>query len=241
MARVLIGTSGWHYDSWRGPFFPKGLPLKSQLQFYASQFQTTELNGVFYRTPTPEAVKTWRELTGRDFVFAWKASKFITHWKRLSQNSVNSLELLEDRLSHLGSKVGPILFQLPPNFKADADRLRTFLKLLSDKRRYSFEFRDPSWYAPQILKLLADQNISLCLSDHHDAPAPWKRTADFVYVRGHGPGGRYKGHYPESTLKEWAKRIRSWKNRGIDVYIYFDNDQKSAAPADALKLRQMLT
>lgn len=240
MARVLIGTSGWHYDSWRGPFFPKGLPLKSQLQFYASQFQTTELNGVFYRTPTPEAVKTWRELTGRDFVFAWKASKFITHWKRLSQNSVNSLELLEDRLSHLGSKVGPILFQLPPNFKADADRLRTFFKLLSDKRRYSFEFRDPSWYAPQILKLLADQNISLCLSDHHDAPAPWKRTADFVYIRGHGPGGRYKGHYPESTLKEWAKRIRSWKNRGIDVYIYFDNDQKSAAPADALKLRQML-
>jgi uncharacterized protein YecE (DUF72 family) len=240
MARVLIGTSGWHYDSWRGPFFPKGLPLKSQLQFYASQFQTTELNGVFYRTPTPEAVKTWRELTGRDFVFAWKASKFITHWKRLSENSVNSLELLEDRLSHLGSKVGPILFQLPPNFKADADRLRTFFKLLSDKRRYSFEFRDPSWYAPQILKLLADQNISLCLSDHHDAPAPWKRTADFVYVRGHGPGGRYKGHYPESTLKEWAKRIRSWKNRGIDVYIYFDNDQKSAAPADALKLRQML-
>jgi uncharacterized protein YecE (DUF72 family) len=241
MARVLIGTSGWHYDSWRGPFFPKGLPLKSQLQFYASQFQTTELNAVFYRTPTPEAVKTWRELTGRDFVFAWKASKFITHWKRLSQNSVNSLELLEDRLSHLGSKVGPILFQLPPNFKADADRLRTFFKLLSDKRRYSFEFRDPSWYAPEILKLLADQNISLCLSDHHDAPAPWKRTADFVYVRGHGPGGRYKGHYPESTLKEWAKRIRSWKNRGIDVYIYFDNDQKSAAPADALKLRQMLT
>lgn len=240
MARVLIGTSGWHYDSWRGPFFPKGLPLKSQLQFYASQFQTTELNGVFYRTPTPEAVKTWRELTGRDFVFAWKASKFITHWKRLSENSVNSLELLEDRLSHLGSKVGPILFQLPPNFKADADRLRTFFKLLSDKRRYSFEFRDPSWYAPQILKLLADQNISLCLSDHHDAPAPWKRTADFVYVRGHGPSGRYKGHYPESTLKEWAKRIRSWKNRGIDVYIYFDNDQKSAAPADALKLRQML-
>lgn len=239
MARVLIGTSGWHYDSWRGPFFPKGLPLKSQLQFYASQFQTAELNGVFYRTPTPEAVKTWREQTGRDFVFAWKASKFITHWKRLSENSVNSLELLEHRLSLLGNKVGPVLFQLPPNFKADADRLRTFFKLLPNKRRYSFEFRDPSWYAPKILKLLADQNISLCLSDHHDAPAPWKRTADFVYVRGHGPGGRYKGHYPESTLKEWAKRIRSWKKRGIDVYVYFDNDQKSAAPADALKLRQI--
>jgi hypothetical protein len=102
MARVLIGTSGWHYDSWRGPFFPKGLPIKSQLQYYASQFQTAELNGVFYRTPTPEAVRSWREQTGNDFVFAWKASKFITHWKSLSANSVNSLELLEDRLSLLG-------------------------------------------------------------------------------------------------------------------------------------------
>ena len=99
MARVLIGTSGWHYDSWRGPFFPKALPLKSQLRYYASQFRTTELNGVFYRTPASEAVKNWREQTGDDFVFAWKASKFITHWKRLSENSVNSLDLLEGRLS----------------------------------------------------------------------------------------------------------------------------------------------
>ena len=142
MARVLIGTSGWHYDSWRGPFFPKGLPLKSQLQYYASQFPTAELNGVFYRTPTPEAVKSWHDQTGGDFVFAWKASKFITHWKRLSENSVNSLDLLEDRLSLLGGKVGPILFQLPPNFKADADRLGNFFKMLRNKRRYSFEFRD---------------------------------------------------------------------------------------------------
>jgi uncharacterized protein YecE (DUF72 family) len=171
MASVLIGTSGWHYDSWRGPFFPKGLPIKHQLQYYASQFATTELNGVFYRTPTPEAVRSWRDQTGDDFMFAWKASKFITHWKRLSDNSVNSLELLEDRLSLLGGKAGPILFQLPPNFHADAGRLVSFCKLLSSGRRYSFEFRHPSWYAPSILRLLSEQNISLCLSDHHDAPA----------------------------------------------------------------------
>jgi uncharacterized protein YecE (DUF72 family) len=240
MARVLIGTSGWHYDSWRGPFFPKGLPIKSQLQYYASQFQSAELNAVFYRTPTPEAVRSWREQTGSDFVFAWKASKFITHWKRLSANSVNSLELLEDRLSLLGEKTGPILFQLPPNFHADADRLALFFKLLSKRRRYSFEFRHPSWYTPRILKLLSEQNIALCLSDHHDAPAPWKRTADFVYVRGHGPGGRYKGHYPPDVLADWGRRIRSWKKQGCDVFVYFDNDQKSAAPADALKLRQLL-
>ena len=120
MARVLIGTSGWHYDSWRGPFFPSGLPIKNQLRFYVSQFVTTELNGVFYRTPTPESVRAWRDQTGDDFVFAWKASKFITHWKRLSQHSVNSLDLLEDQLSLLGPKAGLILFQLPPNFEADA-------------------------------------------------------------------------------------------------------------------------
>lgn len=240
MARVLIGTSGWHYESWRGPFFPKGLPLKRQLQYYASQFETTELNGVFYRTPTHEAVNGWRDQTDEDFVFAWKASKFITHWKRLSDRSVNSLELLEERISLLGDKAGPILFQLPPQFEANTDRLCSFFKLLSKKRRYAFEFRHASWYQPRVLRMLSDENISLCLSDHHDAPAPWQRTADFVYVRGHGPGGRYRGHYPPAVLAEWARRIKSWKRGGRDVYVYFDNDQKSAAPADALKLKQLL-
>lgn len=125
MARVLIGTSGWHYVSWRGPFYPDGLPIKMQLQYYASQLESAELNGVFYRTPTPDAVKSWRDQTGKNFIFTWKASKFITHWKRLSANSANSLELPEDRLSYLGGKAGPVLFQLPPNFRADADRLST--------------------------------------------------------------------------------------------------------------------
>ena len=110
MARVLIGTSGWHYDSWRGPFFPAGLPLKNELQYYAGQFQTTELNGVFYRTPSLDAVKAWRAQTGEDFVFAWKASKFITHWKRLKETSRNSLDLMESRLNLLGAKAGPVIF-----------------------------------------------------------------------------------------------------------------------------------
>src|SRR6267142_277514 len=188
MARILIGTSGWHYDSWRGPFFPKRLPLKHQLQYYASQFPTAELNGVFYRTPTPEAVRSWRGQTGKDFVFAWKASKFITHWKRLSDKSVNSLELLENRLSLLSKKAGPILFQLPPQFQADAERLASFFKLLSRKRRYSFEFRHPSWYTPQTLRLLSDQNISLCLRiittyrplESSRATAPLAATRDTI-------------------------------------------------------------
>jgi uncharacterized protein YecE (DUF72 family) len=240
MSRVLIGTSGWHYPSWRGPFFPPELLSKHQLQYYATQFSTTELNGVFYRTPTLEAVATWREQTSADFVFAWKASKFITHWKRLSDRSVNSLELLESRLAILEAKVGPVLFQLPPQFQADAERLAGFLELLSKKRRYSFEFRHPSWYQRRILDLLAGENIALCVTDHHDAPSPWTRTANFVYIRGHGPGGRYKGHYRVDVLQAWAKRIKSWRRQGCDVFVYFDNDQKSAAPADAQRLIDLI-
>ena len=240
MAEILVGTSGWHYASWKGPFFPKGLKLKDQLAYYASQFRTTELNGVFYRTPTPEAVKGWREQTPADFVFAWKASKFITHWKRLSERCDNSLELLEDRLSLLGPKVGPILFQLPPQFEMNYERLASFVKMLRAKRRYAFEFRHASWYAPRVLRLLSDANIALCISDHAHAPAPWKRTADFVYVRGHGPGGRYKGHYSPAALASWGRTIKQWRGRGHDVYVYFDNDQKSAAPLDAKRLVDIL-
>jgi uncharacterized protein YecE (DUF72 family) len=177
MAEIRVGTSGWHYDSWKGPFFPRDLKPKDQLRYYATQFSTTELNGVFYRTPTMEAVKAWREQTPEDFVFAWKASKFITHWKRLTERCRNSLELLEDRISLLGEKAGPVLFQLPPQFARNDERLASFIKMLNRKRRYTFEFRHPSWYAPPVLRLLSDENIALCISDHADAPSPWRRTA----------------------------------------------------------------
>jgi uncharacterized protein YecE (DUF72 family) len=240
MSRILIGTSGWSYRSWRGPFFPKNVMVKHHLQYYATQFSATELNGVFYRTPTVEAVRGWRENTPDDFVFAWKASKFITHWKRLTRKSRNSLALLESRLRILGPKAGPVLFQLPPQFTVNRERLAGFLKLLKSSRRYAFEFRHSSWYGPPILDLLREHDVSLCLSDHHDAPAPWEVTASFVYVRGHGPRGTYKGHYSDKMLRSWARQIAAWKRDGRDVYVYFDNDQKSAAPADAAKLQRML-
>jgi uncharacterized protein YecE (DUF72 family) len=140
----------------------------------------------------------------------------------------------------LKEKAGPVLFQLPPNFKVDVSRLEAFFRLLSVKRRYCFEFRHPSWYTAEIFRVLSDHNVGLCISDHADAPAPWLRTADFVYVRAHGPTGRYKGSYSSQTLSSWAKRLQDWKRRGWDTYVYFDNDQKSAAPADALRLRQKL-
>ena len=113
--------------------------------------------------------------------------------------------------------------------------------MLRPKRRYAFEFRHKSWYAPHIFRLLSDANIALCISDHADAPSPWKRTADFAYVRGHGPGGRYKGHYSAAALTSWARKVKQWRARGRDVYVYFDNDQKSAAPLDAKRLLELLT
>ena len=240
MTRIIVGTSGWHYASWRGPFFPDKLLARHQLRFYASQFETTELNGVFYRTPTEEAVKGWQVETGKEFVFAWKASKFITHWKRLSPQCENSIALLDSRYKLLGDKGGPILFQLPPNFSEDLARLRAFVKMLPRSWRVSFEFRHSSWYCRPVFDFLAAQNIALCISDHHDAPAPWRKTADFVYARGHGPGGRYKGHYSKEALAGWARRIKAWSRESCDVYVYFDNDQKSAAPVDALQLKALL-
>jgi uncharacterized protein YecE (DUF72 family) len=240
MSAVHIGTSGWSYAGWRGPFFPKEVPVRDHLSFYAGRFDAVELNAPFYRTPTLEAVEAWAAATPAAFLFAWKASKFITHWKRLSANSGNSLDLLETRLARLGRKAGPVLFQLPPQMTADRERLAGFLGMLPGGRRHVFEFRHPSWYDATILALLAEHDAALCLSDHADAPAPWERTASFVYIRGHGPEGRYAGHYPDDTLKRWARDIRRWRKAGDPVFCFFDNDQKSAAPKDAERLQALL-
>jgi uncharacterized protein YecE (DUF72 family) len=238
---IRIGTSGWSYRSWRGPFFPKDVPARLHLEFYATQFDTTELNGVFYRTPTEEAVRGWAQHTPEDFVFAWKASKFITHWKRLNESCRNSLDLMESRLKLLDGKAGPVLFQLPPQFEKDRKRFASFLTMLKSRRRYAFEFRHPSWYEDDILDLLRDNDIALCISDHHDAPSPWIATAHHVYVRAHGPGGRYRGHYRTNTLDRWKRWLKQLNRSGRAAYFYFDNDQKSAAPKDAARLRNMLT
>jgi uncharacterized protein YecE (DUF72 family) len=150
------------------------------------------------------------------------------------------LALLEDRLRLLGKKGGPVLFQLPPQFKKDRERLTSFVKLLSSRRRYVFEFRHRSWYADDILDLLREKGIALCISDHREAPAPWIVTARHVYLRAHGPQGSYRERYPVETLKSWGRKLETSLNEGHVVYVYFDNDQKSAAPKDASLLMGML-
>jgi uncharacterized protein YecE (DUF72 family) len=235
----VIGTSGWTYDGWRGRFYPDPIPKKDWLRYYAEQFRTTEINGSFYRTPSLEAVRHWRDVTPKDFVFAWKASKFITHWKRLGPACANSIALMETRLNALAPKAGVVLFQLPPHFSKDCTRLDAFLAMLP-RRRYAFEFRHKSWHGDDVLDVLRRHDVALCLSDHNDAPSPWEVTACHVYVRGHGPGGAYRGSYSARTLNRWAESIAAWMAQRRNVFVYFDNDQKAAAPGDARRLTTLL-
>jgi uncharacterized protein YecE (DUF72 family) len=232
---LRVGTSGWHYLPWRGLFYAEDAKPKDFLSYYVTRFTTTELNNPFYRAPTDKAVVAWREATADHFLFAWKVSRLITHMKRLKGVDEN-VEFLEARARNLGPKLGPFLVQLPPSLSIDRDRLGAFLTILPKHRRFAFEFRHPSWYEPAILDLLRDHDCALCLSDHAAAPSPFVATASFVYVRGHGPGGRYAGNYSDETLREWAASTARWRAEGRDVYVYFDNDIKTAAPADADRL-----
>jgi uncharacterized protein YecE (DUF72 family) len=236
---VRVGTSGWIYRSWRGPFYPQPLAQRLWLDHYAGVFDTAEINATFYRLPTQAAVARWRETTPNGFLFAWKASRFITHMKRL-RDPETSLARIFAPMETLGPKLGPALFQLPPQMSLDLPRLEAFLALLSPGRRHVLEFRHRSWYVDAVLAALSRANVALCISDHHHAPAPWASTADFVYVRGHGPGGHYSGSYSDSELGHWAAKIDGWRAKGRDVFAYFDNDIGCAAPGDAVRLKDLL-
>jgi len=239
---IRVGTSGWHYRSWHGPFYPASTKIKDFLAFYTRQFDTAEINNSFYRLPTEQAVGAWRDGTPEGFLFAWKASRFITHMKRL-KDIEESIELVFRRMAGLKDKFGPVLFQLPPTLKADAEtreRVARCLSLLPAGCRSTFEFRHLSWYEESVFAILRDHNAALCISDHADAPAPWLATADFIYVRGHGTNGRYAGSYSDETLQAWTQRIFECHEGGRAAYVYFDNDIKSAAPGDAQRLLKLL-
>ena len=235
MTDLRIGCSGWSYRDWRGPFYPPEIKVKDHLAWYATQFSTAEINASFYRLPTEKAVAVWRETVPDGFLFAWKASRFLTHNKKLKEPE-DSLKLILGRMEGLEDRYGPILFQLPPSLRLNYERLAYFLGRLPRERRCTVEFRHASWYAPEIFRLLAEHDVALCISDHHDAPSPWETTASFVYIRAHGPGGRYHGRYPEAELEGMAQAVRRWRGDGKAVFCYFDNDIKSAAPKDAARL-----
>ena len=234
-----IGTSGWHYAHWRGVFYPETLPASKMLEFYAGRFDTVELNNTFYRLPLVTGLDNWRCSTPGNFLFAAKGSRFLTHMKKLKDSDAG-IDNYFERVRHLGKKLGPVVFQLPPFWNVNAERLEAFLAALPSRRRYAFELRNPSWHTPEIYGILRRYNAAFCIFEIAGVHSGFEITADFTYVRLHGPGAAYQGKYPAATLRQWAARIREWRKQLRAIYVYFDNDQEAYAVENALGLKQLL-
>lgn len=236
---IHIGTSGWHYLHWKGPFYPEGLPDELLLEHYVKHFQTAEINNSFYQSPEKETFAQWHDSVPDDFIFSVKASRYITHMKKMKDPDQPVSNFI-DRVRVLGKKLGPILFQLPPKLNFNLDRLKGFLNALPGDYRYAFEFRDPSWFTDQAEEALAEKGAAFCIYDFEGRQSPRSVTADFVYVRLHGPDGAYKGKYDDRCLSDWAEAFLSWFNEGKEVFCYFDNDEKGYAAQNALRLKDLL-
>jgi len=237
--QVRVGTSGFSYPHWRGRFYPEGLPQRQWLAHYMQHFDTVEVNSTFYHLPRESTMESWREQAPEGFLFALKASRFITHIKLLSDAREPLAEFLR-RAHLLEDHLGPVLFQLPPRFKRDVEILGSFLRLLPAGLLCAFEFRDDSWYCEETFELLAGQGVCFCAHDMPGAPSPRRAVGPAAYVRFHGPGERYSGSYPKSLLRDWARWMKEPLDAGLSVYAYFNNDIGGHAVANAQELRQML-
>jgi uncharacterized protein YecE (DUF72 family) len=239
-ARVRIGTSGWVYPHWRGRFYPKGLPTSEWLVFYAERFDTVELNNSFYRQPTREQFVRWRRAVPPGFAYSVKLNRFITHTKRLNVDAP-TIARSYDTVAGLGPALAAMLVQLPPRFGFDPERLEQFCSAVARRRRrHAIEPRDASWLQDASIAHLRARNIALCISDTPRWPTRLVLTADFVYLRFHGPGRLYSSAYDDERLREWATRIRGWRDEGRDVLAYFNNDVGAYAPRDATRLRELV-
>ncbi|HZD26932.1 MAG TPA: DUF72 domain-containing protein [Alphaproteobacteria bacterium] len=237
---IRIGTSGWHYVHWRGPFYPQDVRSADYLAFYAGRFDTAEINNSFYRLPSAETVAHWAETVPAGFRFACKASRFITHMKKLKDPTETTRAFFEV-MGGLGRRMGPVLFQLPPHWRADPGRLDAFLAALPPGGRYAVECRDESWLAAPVYRVLERHGAALCLYEIAGRRSRPRLTADFTYVRLHGPGEEaYRGSYDGRTLNGWARRLGNWAAEGVDAWCYFDNDEAGYAPNDARRLKAML-
>ena len=238
--KIHIGTSGWHYKHWVGTFYPAGTKDSEQLAYYIKFFKTVELNSPFYHLPPPKTLEGWKKFVPPDFIFAVKASRYITHVKKLNVEK-DSLRLFFNSASKLKEKLGPVLLQLPPRWKLNIERLDAFLRKLPKKHRYTFEFRDPSWYKDEVYKLLSKYNCAFCIYELGGHFSPVVTTTDFVYIRLHGPDEKYSGSYSNKILKKWAQLFERWTKDGKDVYVYFDNDQAGYAAFNAQALLSLLS
>jgi uncharacterized protein YecE (DUF72 family) len=236
---VRIGCSGWNYTHWRGVVYPRGMAASRWLGHYATLFDTVEINTTFYRLPSPSAVGGWVDQTPSDFTFAVKASRFLTHMKRLTDMDQGTRRFYE-RIEPLidSNKLGPVLWQLPPNFHRNDERLAEALTALP-MGRHAFEFRHPSWFVGDVYELLGRHDVALVIADRPEVRSfqTHERTTDFVFLRFHHGGG--DGNYSHQQLGRWARRIEEWRHRG-DVYAYFNNDWAGFAVENGLWMKSRL-
>lgn len=240
--KIRIGTSGWHYKHWLDDvFYPTGTAPSQMFQFYGRHFDTVEINNSFYHLPSATTFDNWRDSSPPKFQFAVKASRFITHMKKLKDPKPSSEKffLVADRL---GNKLGPILFQLPPRWKLNLERLSEFLESLPGKHKYVFEFRDETWLVPETYELLRRHKAAFCIHDFADMKVPREITANFTYVRFHGPtSAKYFGSYSSAQLRAWAEQIEDWQRRLSAIYLYFNNDPGGEAVKNALELKRLVS
>lgn len=236
---IRIGTSGWVYDDWKGVLYPEDAAPDSLLGRYAEIFSTVEINNTFYHLPSTQAVADWHDGVPDGFLFAVKASRYITHVKHLREPAKTTAQFFE-RIAGLGDRLGPILFQLRPRWHANTRRIAEFLAALPPGQRYVFEFRDPTWHCDEVFEILADHGCGFCIHDHPAAPAPERITADFAYLRLHRSPSDPDGCYTNAELTAWAERLRAWDQQGLDVFCYFNNDWRGYAVDNARALRRLV-
>ena len=237
---MRVGTSGWIYPHWRGLLYPKRLSRgRTELDYYAQEFDTVEVNNSFYRLPKREVFESWRQRVPDRFEFAVKASRYLTHMRRLREPA-EPLQRLMNSAEGLGDKLGPILFQLPPNFAADLDRLRGFMAALEMYRgqRFAFEFRHPTWLVAEVYDMLGRASVALCLPVGMKLPLEVRLTTDWSYIRMHR--GRRGIGFSDAELRAWSGQITDFRRQGAQVYVYFNNDTGGHALRDASRLRRML-
>ncbi|WP_165251105.1 DUF72 domain-containing protein [Paludisphaera soli] len=238
---VLVGTSGWSYDHWVDVLYPRKATSLERLDAYARRFRTVEVNNTFYRWPRDEVFATWCERLPEGFVTTVKASRGLTQFRKLN-DPVPWLDRMEAGLERLGAKRGPLLFQLPPHFPRDLDRLDRFLGVLPSGRLAAIEFRHPTWDVEETFAVLERHKAAYCVTSGAGLACILRATAPFVYVRLHGPDPHqlYAGSYPEDDLRWWADRLGEWRAQGRDVYAYFNNDGQGHAVRNALRLRELV-
>ncbi len=237
--RYYIGTSGWHYEHWRGRFYPEELPKAEWLKFYATHFATVEVNNSFYRLPSENAFANWHDSSPANFTFAVKVSRYITHIKRL-KNTEEAVEKFITRAKGLKGKLGPLLYQLPPNMHRNDEVLQAFLSALPQGLKHVIEFRHQSWLEERTFEILHEYNIGFCVFDMPDVNCPLVATTDFAYIRFHGSSGLYSSCYSDDELANWAKKLADLAANLEAVYIYFNNDAEAFAVKNALSLGSYL-